>query len=143
MPRKSSAALKVIEPRGYRPAPPEGLSEAERVAFTAAVCSVRPGHFAAEEVPLLVAFASATVQERAIAQELDAAETLTAKAALWAAHGRAAGTLTRLSRALRLGPMARNPSRSRRRAGTVEAVGASGELPWEYEPDDEPSGRLN
>ena len=91
MPRKSSAALKVIEPRGYRPAPPEGLSEAERVAFTAAVCSVRPGHFAAEEVPLLVAFASATVQERAIAQELDAAETLTAKAALWAAHGRAAG----------------------------------------------------
>ena len=74
MPRKSAAATATLDPRGHRLEPPSGLSEAERAAFVAAVRSVKPGHFAAEDVPLLVAYAAATVQERAIARELEAAE---------------------------------------------------------------------
>jgi hypothetical protein len=128
MPRKSPAAITLLEPRGQRLEPPLGLSEAERAAFVAAVRSVKPGHFAAEDVPLLTAYAAAIVQERAIAHELEAAEE---KDRLWTAHGRVAGSLTRLARALRLGAMARDPTRSRRRPGTVEP---SGDMPWEYLP---------
>jgi hypothetical protein len=129
MPRKSAAAIASLDPRGKRLEPPPGLSEAERAAFVAAVQSVKPGHFAAEDVPLLTAYAAAAVQERDIAHELEAAEDEKAKAALWTAHGRVAGSLTRLARALRLGAMARDPTRSRRRPGTVEP---SGPPPWEY-----------
>jgi hypothetical protein len=136
MPRKSAAALRLVEPRGQRLEPPPGLSDAERAAFVATVKSVRPGHFAAEETPLLVAYAAAIVQERAIAHDLETADSETAKDRLRMAHARVAGTLTRLARALRLGPMARNPSRNTRRPGTVEPIGA---LPWEYEPE----GKLN
>ena len=126
---------------GPAPSPPSGLSKAERAAFVAAVRSVRPGHFAAEETPLLTAYASAIVQERAIAGELEAAMSGKAKDGLRLAHGRVVGSLVKLTRALRLGPMARNPSRNTRRPGTVEP---SGELPWEFEPDDdEPPERLN
>jgi hypothetical protein len=139
MPRKSAAAAATLDPRGRRLDPPPGLSAAERKAFIAAVMSVRPGHFAAEEVPLLVAYAAAVVQERDIIQELETAETAPAKAVLWTAHRGVAGSLVRLARALRLGPLARNPSRNTRRPGTVEP---SAPLPWEWEPD-EPEGPLN
>ena len=74
MPRKSAAAIATLEPRGHRLEPPPGLSEAERAAFVATVRSVKPGHFADEDAPLLIAYAAAIVQERAIAQELEAAE---------------------------------------------------------------------
>jgi hypothetical protein len=135
MPRKSAAALSLVASRGRELEPPPGLSAAERVAFANAVRSVKSGHFALEDVPLLVAYASATVQERAISGELETAETDTAKAGLRAAHGRVAGSLVRLARALRLGAMARSPapSRHRRLQGTVEASGAP---PWEYEPEE-------
>jgi hypothetical protein len=135
MPRKSAAALRLVEPRGQRLDPPPGLSAAERSAFVATVRSVRPGHFAAEEVPLLVAFAAATVQERVISQALEKAEAESLPT-LWTAHARVAGSLTRLARALRLGPMARNPSRNTRRPGTVEPSGA---LPWESVPEGKPN----
>jgi hypothetical protein len=131
MPRKSAVAIATLEPRGHRLEPPPGLSDAERAAFVATVRSVKPGHFAAEDVPLLVAYAAAAVQERVIAHELEAAEDEKAKDRLWLAHGRVAGSLTRLARALRLGAMARAPSRNRRLPGTVEA---SGPPPWEYRP---------
>lgn len=136
MPRKSAAAIALLEPRGHRLEPPPDLSEAERAAFVAAVRSVKPGHFAAEDVPLLVAYAAATVQERAIARELEAAEDEKAKDRLWLAHGRVAGSLTRLARALRLGAMARAPSRNRRLPGTVEP---SGPPPWEYRREAKPN----
>jgi hypothetical protein len=136
MPRKSAAATATIEPRGHRLEPPPGLSGAERAAFVAAVKSVKPGHFAAEDEPLLVAYAAAIVQERAIARDLEAAEAedeeeekAKTKDRLRTAHGRVAGSLTRLARALRLGAMARAPSRHRRLPGTVEP---SGPPPWEY-----------
>src|SRR5580700_1651199 len=54
MPRKSAAAIATLEPRGRRLEPPPGLSAAERAAFVATVRSVRPGHFADEDTPLLV-----------------------------------------------------------------------------------------
>jgi hypothetical protein len=142
MPRKSVAALRSVDPRGRRLAPPPGLSAAEREAFIAAVMSVRPGHFAAEEAPLLTAYAAAVVEERDIARDLVAAKAAAddkAKDGLRLAHGRVSATLVRLARALRLGPLARNPSRNTRRPGTVEP---SAPLPWEWEPD-EPEGRLN
>ena len=136
MPRKSTLAVASIEPRGHRLEPPPGLSKAERAAFVATVISVRPSHFASEDTTLLVAYAAAIVQERAIAQELAALEApeeedcrAKAKNDLRLAHGRVAGTLTRLARALRLGAMARNPSRHSRSPGTVEAPGP---LPWEF-----------
>jgi hypothetical protein len=140
MPRKSAAALLVLDPRGHRLQPPRGLSKAERLAFVAAVRSVRPSHFAAEDVTLLTAYASATVQERVISKELAAAETETLKKELRAAHGRVAGSLVRLAGALRLGAIARNPSRHRRAESTVEP---NGQKPWEWEPEDEPKGKLN
>jgi hypothetical protein len=135
MPRKSAAAIATLDPRGHRLEPPPGLSEAERAAFVAAVRSVKPGHFADEDTPLLTAYAAAIAQERAIAQDLEAAEEAEedekakAKDRLRTAHGRVAGSLTRLARALRLGAMARAPSRNRRLPGTVEP---SGPPPWEY-----------
>jgi hypothetical protein len=150
MPRKSAAAARSIDPRGHRLDPPPGLSAAERKAFAATVASVRGGHFAAEDLPILAAYAAAIVQERDIAQELDAMVRPKAPPAaedregdekardrLRAAHARVAGSLTRLARALRLGAMARNPSRSRRRPGMSEP--SAGPLPWEYEADE----RLN
>jgi len=142
MPRKSAAALTMLDPRGHCLEPPPGLSAVERAVFVATVKSVKPGHFAAEDALLLTAYVAAAVQERDIAQELDAlvhpgaprtaedqAEDEKAKDRLRTAHGRVAGSLTRLARALRLGAMARDPSRSRRRPGTVEPSGAP---PWEY-----------
>jgi hypothetical protein len=135
MPRKSAAALRLVEPRGQLLEPPPGLSAAERVAFGATVRSVKPGHFAAEDMPLLVAYASATVQERVISHALEKAEAESLPT-LWTAHGWVAGSLTRLARALRLGAMARDPSRNRRRPGTVEP---SGTPPWEYEPEGKPN----
>ena len=106
MPRKSAAAIATLDPRGQRLEPPPGLSEAERAAFVAAVRSVKPGHFADEDTPLLIAYAAAIAQERAIAQDLEAAEEAEedekakAKDRLRTAHGRVAGSLTRLARAL-------------------------------------------
>lgn len=87
MPRKSAAALSLVGPRSGELEPPPGLLPAERIAFVVAVRSVKPGHFALEDVPLLVAYASATVQERAISGELAEAETETAKAGLRAPMG--------------------------------------------------------
>ena len=135
MPRKSAIAIATLEPRGRRLEPPPGLSEAERTAFVTTVRSVKPGHFAPEDAPLLTAYVAAIVQERAIARDLEAAEDedeeekAKTKDRLRTAHGRVAGSLTRLARALRLGAMARAPSRNRRPPGTVEP---SGPLPWEY-----------
>jgi hypothetical protein len=136
MPRKSAAAITVLEPRGHRLEPPSDLSASERAAFVATVKSVRAGHFAAEEVPLLTTYAAAIVQERAIAHELEAAEDEKAKDRLRLAHGRVAGSLTKLARALRLGPMAREPGRHRRAPSTIEPSGA---LPREYRPGDKPN----
>ena len=126
----------MLDPRGRRLEPPPGLSAAEGEAFLAAVMSVRPGHFTAEEAPLLVTYARAIVRDGVIAEELKTAESATAKANLWAAQDRVAGSIVRLTRALRLGPMARNPSRNTRRPGTVEPVGP---LPWEYRPGEKPN----
>jgi hypothetical protein len=128
------------DPRGRRLEPPPDLPDAVREAFLAAVNSVRPAHFAAEETPLLVAYAAAVVQQGDIIKRIEKARTASAKANLWTSHGRVAGTLVRLARALRMGPLARNPSRNTRRPGTVEP---SGELPWEWTPEDEPKGQLN
>jgi hypothetical protein len=86
--------------------------------------------------PLLTTYAAAIVQERAIAHELEAAEDEKAKDRLRLAHGRVAGSLTKLARALRLGPMAREPGRHRRAPSTIEPSGA---LPWEYRPGDKPN----
>ncbi|MFZ0599809.1 MAG: hypothetical protein WAN05_00170, partial [Roseiarcus sp.] len=69
--------------------------------------SVRPNHFAQEDMPLLVAYAAAIAQERAIARDLEAVQdgedAEKTKDRLRNAHGRVAGSLTRLARALRLG----------------------------------------
>jgi hypothetical protein len=137
MPRKSAVAIAALDPRGHRLEPPPGLSAAEREAFVATVRSVRPGHFTAEEMPLLVTYAASIVQERAIARDLEEAGTETAKERLRAAHGRVASSLVRLARALRLGPMARNPSRNRRGVGALPEP--SGAPPWEYRPGDKPN----
>jgi hypothetical protein len=139
MPRKSAAALSLAGPRRGELEPPPGLLPAERLAFVVAVRSVKPGHFALEDVPFLVAYASAQVQERAISLELAEAETETAKAGLRAAHGRVAGSLVRLGRALRLGAMARSPAPTRNRRLQGTTIETSAAPPWEFEPDE----RLN
>jgi hypothetical protein len=117
MPRKSSAAAVSLDPRGQRLEPPPSLSKAEREAF--------------------VAYVAAQAQERAISRKLEAVEDEKAEAVLWAAHARVAGSLTRLARALRLGAMARNPSRHRR--GVAPLPEPSGSPPWEYRPSEKPN----
>jgi hypothetical protein len=77
------------------------------------------------------------VQERAIARVLEAAADEKVMDRLWAAHDRVAGSLTRLARALRLGPMARNTSRNRR--GVAPLPEPSGSPPWEYDPGRKPN----
>ena len=129
MPRKSAAAIAMLDPRARRLDPPPDLSEAEQTAFLAIVRSVNPRHFAAEDTALLTAYAAAIVQERAIARELEGEQDEKAKDRLRTAHGRVAGTLARLARSLRLGALPRAPSRNRRLPGTIEP---SGPLPWEY-----------
>ena len=130
----------MLDPRGQRLQPPRGLSKAERLAFVATVQSVRPSHFAAEDVTLLTAYAAAMVQERIIARELEAATEAALKKELRAAHGRVSGSLVRLAGALRLGAIARNPSRQRRAESTAEP---SGQKPWEWDPEGESKGKLN
>jgi hypothetical protein len=142
MPRKSAAATATLDPRGRRLEPPLSLSKAEREAFVDVVKSVRPGHFNLDDMPLLITYAAAAVQERTISRKLEAASSSPdpddkAEAVLWAAHARVAGSLTRLARALRLGAMARNPSRHRR--GVAPLPELSGALPWEYYPDEKPN----
>jgi hypothetical protein len=137
MPRKSSAAAVSLDPRGQRLEPPPSLSKAEREAFVAVVNSVRPGHFNPDDLPLLIAYVAAQAQERAISRKLEAVEDEKAEAVLWAAHARVAGSLTRLARALRLGAMARNPSRHRR--GVAPLPEPSGSPPWEYRPSEKPN----
>jgi hypothetical protein len=132
MPRKSAAAIAVLDPRGHRLEPPPDLSAAERVVFIAAVRSVKPGHFAAEDTPILSAYCAAIVQERTIARELETEGDDKAKDKLRNAHGRVVGSLTRLATALRLGAMARSPSRNRRSAVTVEPLAGVAPAPWEY-----------
>jgi hypothetical protein len=144
MPRKSSAAAVSLDPRGRRLEPPPGLPAAQRAAFIATVKSVKPNHFAAEDMPILLAYAAAQEEERDIVRDLEAAKAAddsAAKAVLRTAQGRNASSLTRLARALRLGALARDPSRNTRRPGTVEPAGP---LPWEFEPgDDDAPERLN
>jgi hypothetical protein len=126
MPRTSAAASLTVLPR-LRLEPPPHLSKAERDVFVATVNSVKPEHFAAEDAPLLSAYCAAVVQERAIVASLaKAAEDEVDR--LRAAHDRIAGTLVKLARALRLGPMARDATH-RRRPGTVRPAG---ERPWDY-----------
>ena len=139
MPRKSAAALSLVGPRSGELQPPADLLPAERIAFVVTVRSVKPGHFAAEDIPLLVAYASATVQERAISRELAEAETETGKKELRAVHGRVAGSLVRLARALRLGAMARTPTPTRQRRLQASAIDTSAAPPWEYAPE----GKVN
>lgn len=135
MPRKSAASIAMVEPQGRRLEPPPDLSAAENAAFVAVVGSVKPGHFAPEDIALLTAYSAAIVDERAIARELANADEKD-RAGLRAAHDRRAGALVRLARALRLGAMARAPSRNRRLPGTVEPSGA---MPWEYQSARQPS----
>ena len=70
MPRKPAAATATLDPRGRRLEPPPGLSEAERAAFVAAVRSVKLGHFADEDTPLLTAYALASRAPRNAADRL-------------------------------------------------------------------------
>jgi hypothetical protein len=76
-------------------------------------------------------------RSRAIARVLEAAADEKVMDRLWAAHDRVAGSLTRLARALRLGPMARNTSRNRR--GVAPLPEPSGSPPWEYDPGRKPN----
>ena len=126
LPRTSSAASPLVLLQGQRLEPPPHLSKAERAAFLATVESVKPEHFAPEDLPLLCAYCAVSVQERAIAAAL-AGSPGDEVANLRAALSRAAGDLVRLARSLRLGPLARNANR--RRPGTTRP---SGERPWDY-----------
>ena len=128
---------RLADPRGRRLEPPPGLAAAQRAAFIATVKSVKPNHFAAEDMPIACRRRAAQAEERDIVRDLEAAKAAddsAAKAVLRTAQGRNASSLTRLARALRLGALARDPSRNTRRPGTVEPAGP---LPWEFEPGDD------
>ena len=135
MPRKSAAALSLAAPRGRGLSSRRPVSPSRRAGGVRdAVRSVKPGHFALEDVPLLVAYASATVQERAISGELETAETETGKDKLRPPMGALREVSCGWRERSASGPWRGRRRRHRRRLQTT--VEASGAPPWEYEPDE-------
>jgi len=105
MPRKSSLDVAFPAGQANRLSPPDDLTGPARAMFLDLVSSVRPDFFQPAHRPLLVAYASALVEERVAAGELEADYIVDGKAspwlAIWQARMRA---VTTLARALRLSP---------------------------------------
>jgi hypothetical protein len=128
MPRTSAAAASLVLLQGQAPLPPPpGLSAAERKVFVATVKSVKFDHFQPEDLPILAVWCSTIVQREAIAGALDKDPAGEDVPALRIALSRTAGDITKLCRALRLGPISRDAT-NRRRPGTTRQPG---QRPWD------------
>jgi hypothetical protein len=133
MPRISAIASSLVVLQGQAPLePPADLPEAERKVFLATVRSVKPEHFAPEDIPVLEAYCGAVVQRKIVATELAKAAEEDAEK-LRVALSRANGDLVKLARACRLGPISRDVT-SRRRQGTTRP---GGPRPWDTARDRE------
>ena len=136
MPRHSAAKI-ALAPflTETRLEPPKDLSTTERQAFIAIVNSVSPRHFAREDLALLRVLCTTIMLERHLAGRIAQAHKKgeTAELArLGSAHNQTIGTLTRLHRVLRIGPMARSSTAHRRSpSDVVHAPAETKPQPWD------------
>jgi phage terminase small subunit len=72
MPPRPQPGFRLVQAQGTpeRLRPPDHLPEAEREVFVAIVGAVDPRHFAPSDLPPLVSYAGAIVQERTASQHL-------------------------------------------------------------------------
>jgi hypothetical protein len=113
MPRISAEALAL----GHRNRlqPPAELTEPERSIFLEIVAGAPADHFAAEDTPLVRAYASAIAQQRRAAAMIAS----DAVSPLWITmHAAAVASMGVLSIRLRLGVRSRKPNNSRRTAAS-------------------------
>jgi phage terminase small subunit len=91
------------------PAPPAGLSTEEERIFQQLLASVDGGHFAASDLPLLVAYCQAVAQhDRAAARLRHDGDVVDGKVSPWiVVQEKAVRAMTALSMRLRLSPQAR------------------------------------
>jgi hypothetical protein len=111
MPRRSSASLTVaaFSPGLRRLDPPPELGGIEREIFIETVAAAPAGHFTAEDMRLLCAFARACALERRAGEELQAGAVAGSTPSPWlAVHNSAINSLTKLTVRLRLGPRSRD-----------------------------------
>ena len=127
MPRRSTASLLIahLSPLAGRLQPPAELGAVEAEVFRATVAAAPQSHFAAEDLPLLCAYARAVMFERRAAEELAAGAVVGSQPSPWLAiHGQMVRAISQLSIRLRIGPKSRAPSNNRRRAGSGRAPSA-------------------
>jgi hypothetical protein len=73
--RRSAAALSLaVDGAPQRLEPPEGLSKAVAKQFREMVAEVKPSHFVASDLPLMAAYAQATVLNREYALAVEAGD---------------------------------------------------------------------
>jgi phage terminase small subunit len=90
-------------------APPAGLSTEEERIFQELLTAVDPGHFAASDLPLLVAYVQAVAQhDRAVQAIRREGDVVNGKASPWiVVQEKAQRAMVALSMRLRLSPQAR------------------------------------
>ena len=124
MPRQAAAASGFAASTA-RPLlkPPPDLNTLEKEAFLDIVLGAPPHHFMPSDLPLVVAYARAIVQERIAAGELAAAYVVDDKPSPWLPVWQASiRAVTTLARMLAFSPGGRVPSRVTRGAGARELL---------------------
>jgi hypothetical protein len=114
MPRQAAAASGFAASTA-RPLlkPPPDLNALEKEAFLDIVLGASPHHFMPSDLPLVVAYARAIVQEKIAAGELAAAYVVDDKPSPWLPVWQASiRAVTTLARMLALSPGGRVPSKS-------------------------------
>jgi hypothetical protein len=122
MPKRSTASLTIASispgPRRLEPPPELGAGSIEREIFSQTVASVPAGHFGAEDLPILSAYARAAALERRAAEELQVSAVVGGQPSPWLAVCTSATlSMLRLSVKLRIGPRSRAPNNARKVKG--------------------------
>jgi phage terminase small subunit len=116
MPRQPAAFPVIPGPPQQRLRPPPDLSEAEKAAFIDIVSDYAPEHFKRSDAAMLVVYVRACLAEREAAERLGTEGKVTGgKPSPWlSVQAQANKSMLTFARSLRLGPLARAPSRASR-----------------------------
>ena len=116
MPRQSAAFPVIPGAPQQRLRPPPDLTPDEKQLFVDIVADHRPEHFQSTDAALLVVYVRAVVSEREAAAHLETeGKVVGDKPSPWlAVLAQSNRTLLTFARSLRLGPLARAPSRASR-----------------------------
>ena len=116
MPRQSAAFPVIPGAPQQRLRPPPDLTPAEKALFVDIVADYRPEHFKPTDAALLVVYVRAVLAEREAAERLETeGKVVDGKPSPWlSVLAQASKTMLTFARSLRLGPLARAPSRASR-----------------------------